>query len=429
MKSTCVLLEQLSVYSFIAVMRKGRVLEGIVSSRSWAWKMIGFVLFAVGSGPCAVAQKEPTESPNLSELRALSYQKMTQLTSASSLPSFQDVADTIRMAAGYSRGIQLLPNYREPILTRGNTGVSVFRNASPSVVLVVVGDVKNKQFDPTVFGAGVVIDSSGDILTNWHVITGYSAAVIFFKPQGKADIEDSNAYVARVIAQNEVSDLALLHLAKSPSALLPISIGNISLVQVAEDIHVIGHPNGNLWSYSTGVVSQIRDGYNWTYSDGSKHEAKVLQLQTAINPGNSGGPVLDDQGKLLGLIAMSEAGQNLDYAVAADVIQSFILSTASIRTRGAGGGESSQESAYFSGHLVDGRTVFKVVSSNLVEYVVTDATGKTYELAAETPDGVNVVAWDPNSFGGFKEWSIALPNRPVIRARGNAAAPDQFSSK
>jgi len=61
---------------------------------------------------------------------------------------------------------------------------------------------------------------------------------------------------------------------------------------------------------------------------------KVLQLQTAINPGNSGGPVLDDQGKLLGLIAMSEAGQNLDYAVAADVIQSFILSSASVRTRG-----------------------------------------------------------------------------------------------
>ena len=150
--------------------------------------------------------------------------------------------------------------------------------------------VKNQQFDPTGFGAGVVIDSSGDILTNWHVITGYSAAVIFFKPQGRADIDDSNAYVARVIAQSEVSDLALLRLTKSPSALAPISIGTISSVQVAEDIHVIGHPNGNLWSYSSGVVSQIRDGYNWTYSDGSKHEAKVLQLQTAINPGNSGGP-------------------------------------------------------------------------------------------------------------------------------------------
>jgi len=404
-------------------------MERIVSVRSWTWKMIGLALFAVVSGTGAVAQKEPSELPKLSELRALSYQKITQLSSASSLPSYQDVVDTIRLAEGFSRGIQLLPNYQEPILTRGNTGVAVFRNASPSVVLVVVGDVKNQQFDPAGLGAGVVIDSSGDILTNWHVITGYSGAVIFFKPQGRADIDDSTVYVARVIAQNEVSDLALLHLTKSPPALAPISIGNIYLVQVAEDIHVIGHPNGNLWSYSAGVVSQIRDGYNWTYSDGSKHEAKVLQLQTAINPGNSGGPVLDDQGKLLGLIAMSEAGQNLDYAVAVDVIQNFILSATSVRTRGGGGGESTQDTAYSSVHLGDGRTVFRVVSPNLVEYVVTDATGKTFGIAAETPNGVNVSAWEPNSFAGFKEWSIALPNRPVVHARGKAAVPDQFSSK
>ena len=200
-------------------------MKGIVSARSFTWKMIGLVLFAVGSGTGAAAQKEPSELPKLSELRALAYQQVTQLSGASSLPSHQDLLDTIRLAEGYSRGIQLLPNYREPILTRGSTGVSVFRNASPSVVLVVVGDVKKQQFDPAVFGAGVVIDSSGDILTNWHVITGYSAAVIFFKPQGRADIDDSTAYVARVIGQNEVSDLALLHLTKSPPALAPISIG------------------------------------------------------------------------------------------------------------------------------------------------------------------------------------------------------------
>ena len=71
--------------------------------------------------------------------------------------------------------------------------------------------------------------------------------------------------------------------------------------------------------------------------------------------------------------------------------------------------------------------MFRVVSPNLAEYIVTDATGKTVGLAAETPDGVNVFAWEPNSFAGFKEWSIALPNRPVVHARGNAAAPDQFS--
>lgn len=242
----------------------------------------------------------------------------------SSIAQYQSSAKSIKLPEIYLRVARKKFNYQEPILTRSASGISVFRTASPAVVLIFVGDVKNDQFDPTGLGSGVVINSTGDILTNWHVIQGYSAAVIFFKPEGNADVENSKPYVARLVAQTETADLALLHLTEDPPSKVSIPIGNISSVQVAEDIHVIGHPEGNPWSYSTGVVSQIRDGYAWTYTDGSKHQAKVLQLQTAISPGNSGGPVLDDQGRLLGLIAMSQDGQNLDYAVAADVIQSFV---------------------------------------------------------------------------------------------------------
>lgn len=233
--------------------------------------------------------------------------------------------DSLRLAAqAYARGSRLLGSYHEPIATRGSSGIAVFRSVSPSVVLVVVGSVKDAKFDPAGLGAGVVINASGDILTNWHVISGYNGAVIFLKPQNSSDIDNSEAYVAKVVAQDEVSDLALLRFVETHPPLAPITIANISSVQVAEDIHVIGHPEGQLWSYTTGVVSQVRNSYDWQYKDGSKHEAKVLQLQTAINPGNSGGPVLDDQGKLLGLIAMSEEGQNLDYAIAADVVQTFL---------------------------------------------------------------------------------------------------------
>jgi S1-C subfamily serine protease len=244
------------------------------------------------------------------------------------LSQYQDAAKTITLAQAYSRLAHVSPAYQEPILTRGASGISVFRNASPAVVIIFVGDVKNDQFDPSGMGTGVVINASGDILTNWHVIEGYSAAVIFFKPMASADIANSKVDVASVVAQSEVADLALLRLSKASPSIASIPIGSISSVQVGEDIHVIGHPIGNPWSYSTGVVSQIRDGYAWTYEDGSKHQARVLQLQTAISPGNSGGPVLDDQGRLLGLIAMSsQGGQNLDYAVAADVIQNFLSST------------------------------------------------------------------------------------------------------
>ena len=81
-------------------------------------------------------------------------------------------------------------------------------------------------------------------------------------------------------------------------------------------------------------LSQIRPDYTWKYDDGSQHRAKVLQMQTAINPGNSGGPVVDDSGKLIGLVAMFEEGQNLDYAISADVIKSFLVQAMSRQTRG-----------------------------------------------------------------------------------------------
>jgi len=286
----------------------------------------------VGGSQRAASQSAPDALAKIADLKLISYQNTSQANVAS-VASYQDLANTIRLTEAYSRLNHVLPRYREPILTRGASGITVFRNASPAVVLIFVGEVKNGQFDPNAFGSGVLISASGDILTNWHVTEGYPGAFIFFKPQGSADIASSKAYVATVVAQSEMSDLALLHLTEVPPSRVPIPLGNISSVQVAQDIHVIGHPKGNMWSYSTGVVSQIRDGYDWTYDDGSKHQAKVLQLQTAINPGNSGGPVLDDQGRLIGLIAMSEEGQNLDYAVAADVIQGFVLSAASTPTR------------------------------------------------------------------------------------------------
>jgi len=389
---------------------------------------VGGILLVFSVLIAAMCPKAAAQNVTLSDLTAVSYSR-TPAPDASGWPSERDIADTAALAKAYARGEKLLPSYHEPILTRSGSGINVFRTSSPSVVLIVVGDVKNNQFDPTGLGAGVIIDSAGDILTNWHVIEGYGMAMVWLKPAGRADMEESDAYVGRVIAQSETSDLALVHLIQGPATLPPIPIGNISSIQVAEDIHVIGHPHGNLWSYSTGVVSQIRDDYTWTYSDGSKHMAKVLQLQTAINPGNSGGPVLDDQGRLLGLIAMSEEGQNLDYAVASDVIQSFLASQLSARTRGGRSSGSGDSADYSLGQLQDGSTALRATFPKLTEYIVKDKSGKLIELIGETSDGVKLAATQPNSFGAFEQWSITLPNGVTVQAKGSAEIPDHFSGK
>jgi S1-C subfamily serine protease len=383
-------------------------------------------LIFVGWVGSVVAQNKPTGLPTPADLKTLPYQGTLQRDL--SIPSHQEIVTVINLARGYSRGNQLIPLHHEPVLTRGASGIAVFRSVSPTVVLIITGDVKQKKFEPSGLGAGVILDSSGTILTNWHVINGYSAAVIFLKPEGSAEAQERDAYAARVIAEDEVTDLAVLRMIKPPTNLRSLSIGNISSVQVAEDIHVIGHPEGNLWSYSTGVVSQVRDHYDWTYSDGSKHEAKVLQLQTAINPGNSGGPVVDDQGKLLGLVAMGEEGQNLDYAIAADVIQNFLGRSTALSTRGGVAETKSSDAKYSTARLRDGRDVIKASYSDVDEYLILDEAGKVFGFMAEASDGTHLSAWDPNSFN-FTEWEISLPNGVVVRGRGNSEIPDQFSSK
>jgi len=227
--------------------------------------------------------------------------------------------------SAYAKSHKLIAKYRPLVSTRSAAGIAVYNADSPGVVLVLVGDVHGEKLTNVALGSGVIIDAGGYVLTNWHVISGHRYAAVILKPSTAAEISNPAVYGGEVVSENSLIDLALIKLRKPPTDLRVIPFATMSDVQVAESINIIGHPAGGVpWSYSTGVISQISKNREWTYADGSKHEADVLQMQTAINPGNSGGPVLDDNGRLLGLVAMStEGAQNLDFAIAVDVIRSF----------------------------------------------------------------------------------------------------------
>jgi len=237
----------------------------------------------------------------------------------------EQTVPTASLFSAYARSHELVAKYRPPVSTRSAAGIAIYNADSPGVVLVAVGDVRGDKLTNVVLGSGVIINSDGYILTNWHVISGHRYAAVFLKPSTATELSNPRTYVGEVVSENSTIDLALIKLQKSPTDLRVIPLGNMSDVQVAENINIIGHPAGGVpWSYSTGVISQISKDQEWSYKDGSKHEADILQMQTAINPGNSGGPVLDDKGRLLGLVAMSREGaQNLDFAIAINVIRSF----------------------------------------------------------------------------------------------------------
>jgi S1-C subfamily serine protease len=364
--------------------------------------------------------RSDSKLPSIAELEKIAF--TIERAPLEALPPYADVSSTKALFVAYGEEAKGVAKYRDPVLTRGALGEAIFRKVSPSVVAIVVGKMdKDNKFDPEGLGTGAIVDARGYVITNWHVVNGYRGALVFLKPSGNPGLENAEAFGAKVIYQDSTIDLALLRMIEPPKSLPALQMGEIGQVQIAEDIHVIGHPHGNYWSYSSGVVSQIRDGYTWTYSDGSKHEAKVLQLQTAINPGNSGGPVMDDSGNILGLVAMSEEGQNLNYAIAADVLKRFLSTGMQMNPRGAQGSVSSPPpQQLLSGKLSDTQLVSKAVYNDAVLYIIRAHDGASVGVAAKFTDGTVLYGLDPDSDGNFRSWSADLPDgRHLVAVASN----------
>lgn len=368
--------------------------------------------------------RAPSDSlPSLQAIKSLRYAKATS-NNGGGLLNYSELWDLMNACKAYSKGVEILPRFHEPIPTRGETGISVFKKVSPSVVMVVTANFKDDKITDSGLGTGVIIDPGGYVLTNWHVIHGFETGIIFLKPTSGTAPDKNDAYGVKLISESEPADLALLKIVKPPAGLIAVSLGDLSSIQVAEDIHIIGHPHGQLWSYSTGVVSQVRDNFDWHYADGSKHMARVLQMQTAINPGNSGGPVLDNNAKMLGLVAMSEEGQNMNYAVAIDVIRDFVSKALASRTRAADSPSPPESGEQFAGNTEDGLSVVKIVYSNLVSYTVRDSKGVPMEQIAESTEGALLTGSKPNAFGGFSEWIFKPSSGRAVSVKSSGIAPD-----
>jgi S1-C subfamily serine protease len=373
---------------------------------------------------CSVFGQTQT-ADQLSEIRRLPFARVENAVRSDT--GYPEISEFLQLVRQYERGANAVRNYHDPELTRGARGIALFRTASPAVVLVVVGRVVNNQFDPTAEGTGAIVDPRGYVLTNWHVIQGANVGMIFMKPSSGDDLDAAPAFIAQLVYSSPTQDLALLKMRNAPQNLPFLRLADVSQIQVAEDIHIIGHPHGKYWSYSTGVVSQVRSGFTWSYSDGSSHRAKVLQMQTAINPGNSGGPVLDDNGAILGLVAMSEEGQNLNYAVAVDEIASFLRVGMATTTRGAARiPPAPTPTATFSARDEQGRNVTKLVYPELDLYLVENDKHAPLAVLVEAKDGVTLSAREPNAISGFNSWVAALPSGETLVGTGVSGRPEKI---
>lgn len=245
-------------------------------------------------------------SPNTQNATSLSVKQMPSL--------LRGGADVLRSSAVYSKlnAVDSAPRSN----LRGQKEIDLYKNIAPSVVFI---------FTDNGLGSGSVVSKDGRIITNWHVVGDALEVGVIFKPlrQG-SKVSSADSRRAKVLAVDQVLDLALLQVLVPPKAVKPIALAKMDDISVGSDVHAIGHPTGESWTYTTGIVSQIRADYEWSTEVGVKHKATIIQTQTPINPGNSGGPLLDDAGRMIGVNSFVADGEGLNYAVSVDDVTSFI---------------------------------------------------------------------------------------------------------
>ncbi|HET7104489.1 MAG TPA: trypsin-like peptidase domain-containing protein [Terracidiphilus sp.] len=182
--------------------------------------------------------------------------------------------------------------------------IAVYKKVLPSVVNITSRQVVFNFFYGVVpqegQGSGFILDKSGHVLTNFHVVDGANRGI-------EVSLSNKRRYTARVVGVDKVHDLALLQI--SAPNLQPVTLADSSGLMVGQKVYAIGNPFGLSGTMTQGIISSIRSIRN---ADGAPIE-DAIQTDAAINPGNSGGPLLNSRGEVIGIntmIASNGADQN-----------------------------------------------------------------------------------------------------------------------
>ena len=172
--------------------------------------------------------------------------------------------------------------------------IRIYDQLGPCVVNITTVEVSYDFFLEPVrgegTGSGVVLDTEGHILTNQHVVQNADYIQV--------TLADKSKFKATVKGVDSVNDLAVLKIEAPPDRLVPIPIGTSKNLKVGQKVYAIGNPFGLTRTMSAGIISSL--GRSIKSNAGFVIDG-VIQTDAAINPGNSGGPLIDSQGKMIGL--------------------------------------------------------------------------------------------------------------------------------
>src|SRR4029453_13421028 len=228
-------------------------------------------------------------------------------------------------------GLLLVPVARADGARGGSPVVDVVQKVGPAVVFIGTEQVVDRRMRGTPLeelllgegrrprrqtvqslGSGVIIDPSGTIVTNDHVIRGASAVHVV-----RADGRQIDAEVVGADAQN---DLAVLRI-QSKTPLPAAKLGTSSDLMIGETVVAIGSPFGLTKTVTSGVISAVGRSFKANeeiYND-------FIQTDAAINPGTSGGPLLNVDGEVIGINpAIFGGAQGIGFAIPADKVRRIV---------------------------------------------------------------------------------------------------------
>ena len=182
--------------------------------------------------------------------------------------------------------------------------ISIYERVNPAVVHIGVGGGQ---------GSGFVYDAQGHIVTNNHVVEGARQIVVTFA--------DGRQEPAELVGTDPDSDLAIIRVNVPANELSPIALADSDQLKVGQFVIAIGNPFGLSGTMTTGIISSLDRELN-----GSQYIIPdVIQTDAAINPGNSGGPLLDLQGRVIGvnsaIRSASNSSSGIGFAVPANIVQ------------------------------------------------------------------------------------------------------------
>jgi len=195
---------------------------------------------------------------------------------------------------------------------------SIFKQVSPAVVFITTVSINPYRMNDRVehiVGSGFVIDGSGLILTNSHVVFGRQLILV--------TLDDGTTVSAQLIGADPIFDVALLRIpTPSKSTLNVVEMGDSDRVRVGEEVVAIGNPLGLDQSLTRGVISAINRVLPETFFS---LQEPLLQMDTPVNPGNSGGPLVNRCGQVVGITtSVIPDAENIGFSIPINMAKALI---------------------------------------------------------------------------------------------------------